>query len=265
MVPRPFSFTQLSMLRMFEDSVQSMNLDYVAGFFDGEGSVSAAVVHHATTVYGYKIGPRIRITQKRPAILKEIQEFLGFGRLQYDKCWNLHIQRREDCLRFVEFIAPRSKLKSKQLLLLKQVLDITNDGRQGGIGVYLPKSRMLRALDLIDEIRNLNGNKRVHNDTALVRRRVMDFDEVSYRARADAILARTTLNLLKAKTPEHKRKIGEAIKRFRARPEVKAMYSDRMSGEGNPMFGKSPSEEQLRGLRMGWRWNKGVKKRPGLL
>jgi intein/homing endonuclease len=233
-----------------------MNLDYIAGFFDGEGCASLALVRHPTAVYGYKLGPRIRITQKTREILDQIQEFLGMGKVRPDtRCWNLHIERRQDCLRFVELIAPRSKLKSKQLLLLKDGLETTSEGR-GGIGVYLPKDRMLHALDLIEQIRNLNGNKRVRNDLASVRKNVLEFDEIAHRIQADALLARTTLNLLKKKSPEHRRKIGEAIRRFRSIPEVKAAYSQRMRGNRNPQFGKPPNEKQLMGLRLGWGWNK---------
>jgi intein/homing endonuclease len=239
-----------------------MNLDYIAGFFDGEGSASVALVRHSTAVYGYKVGPRIRITQKTREILDQIQEFLAMGGIRRDrKCWNLHMERRQDCLRFVELIAPRAKIKSKQLLLLKEVLETTDDGRQGGIGVYLPKNRMLHALDLIEQIRNLNGNKRVRNDLGSVRKNVLKFDEVAHRAQADAILAKTTLNLLRKKSPEHRRKIGEAIRRFRSIPEVKAAYSERMRGNRNPQFGKPPNEKQLMGLRLGWGWNKGMTNR----
>lgn len=237
-----------------------MNLDWIAGFFDGEGSASVALVRHSSTVYGYKIGPRIRITQKTPEILREIQRVLGMGTVRFQlKCWDWGIQRRDDCLRFVELFASLSRLKSRQLLLLREVLAVTNDGRQGGIGVYLPKDRMLRALDLIEQIRKLNGNKRIHNDLATVRGIVANFDEKAYRTRSDAMLAKTTLNLLKAKTPEHRRKIGEAIRRFRSIPEVKTAYSMRMRGTRNPQFGKAPSEKQLQGLRLGWGWNKGKK------
>jgi len=236
-----------------------MNLDWIAGFFDGEGSVSAALVRHPTAVYGYKIGPRITLSQKTLPILKEVQRFLGMGALHQAHVWNYQIRRRDDCLKFVQMFAPRSRLKSRQLLLLKEVLDVTNDGRQGGIGVYLPKDRMLRALELVAQIRNLNGNKHIHNDLATAKERVVAFDEKAYRTRSDAILAKTTLNILKAKSPEHRRKIGEALRRFRSAPEVKEAYSMRMRGSRNPQFGKKATEKQLQGLKLGWGWNKGRK------
>lgn len=235
-----------------------MNLDWIAGFFDGEGSASVALARHRSTVYGYKIAPRIRMTQKTPGILCKIRDTLGMGNVRFqNKCWHWGIQRRGDCLRFVELFAPLSHLKSKQLRLLKETLDITDDGRQGGIGVYLPKNRMLQALELIEKIRNLNGNKRVRNDISVVRKTVSSFDALAYRARSEAVLARTTLNLLKEKSPEHRRKIGEAIRRFRANPEVKARYSQMMKSARNPQFGKSPTQKQLEGLKVGWQRNRG--------
>jgi intein-encoded DNA endonuclease-like protein len=65
----------------------TMNLDWIAGFFDGEGSVSAILDQDKKCFYGYKIIPHIQIAQKTKDILIEIEKFLNMGyvRVHYSK------------------------------------------------------------------------------------------------------------------------------------------------------------------------------------
>jgi len=74
---------------------------YIAGFFDGEGSISLSPKQ-----------AQVRIPQKDPTILEEIQELTAMGTLYYDKpnggsiisTWVVY--RQSDVVRFIRLIYP---------------------------------------------------------------------------------------------------------------------------------------------------------------
>lgn len=83
---------------------------WIAGFFDGEGSVS---------IY-QKRYPRINIYQKDTEPLLWIQEILGMGRLVFRGDRGsafLNISRREDVIRFLNLIDPHVRLRHRRLKL----------------------------------------------------------------------------------------------------------------------------------------------------
>lgn len=56
--------------------VTKLQLAYIAGFFDGEGSIHGHITSGAPQV-------RVTITQKNPEILYWIQKVLNMGRVRY--------------------------------------------------------------------------------------------------------------------------------------------------------------------------------------
>lgn len=87
-------------------AVEYMYMDwrYVAGFFDGEGSIVK------TPVYRY----RIFVTQTNEEVLKKIQAFTGVGSVvpitkrkkHWKNAWIYYISSSENILRFLRHIQP---------------------------------------------------------------------------------------------------------------------------------------------------------------
>lgn len=85
-----------------------MNWNYIAGFFDGEGSLTR-----------YKNGFRIFITQTNKEILKSIQSFSKVGNIfevtkrkpHWKDCWMLSITNHKDAHYFLEKISSRLVIK----------------------------------------------------------------------------------------------------------------------------------------------------------
>jgi len=89
-----------------------MTWQYIAGFFDGEGSL----VHN-------KKGYRIMISQTNEEVLTSIKEFIGFGNIFKNKkrqphwleSWVFYIAKQEDVLKFLKGILPFLIVKKIQI------------------------------------------------------------------------------------------------------------------------------------------------------
>lgn len=91
-----------------------ISLQYIAGFFDGEGSVFC-------TAKGYVA---VSITQRRPKVLYLIQAHLGYGRVLHSKA-GIHFYRitRTDYLEmFLSAIQPFTLEKRDQVDLALQMV-----------------------------------------------------------------------------------------------------------------------------------------------
>ena len=92
--------------------------DYVAGFFDGEGSLIIRFIPDKRYKSGFQIREHINITQKDLQILHLIQNRLSMGRIHFhkrDKIWYLNIYKIQDILRFVNVIKGRLVVKKDKL------------------------------------------------------------------------------------------------------------------------------------------------------
>lgn len=164
-----------------------MNLDYIAGFFDGEGSVSLQFHRMPACKYGYQFLPTISIAQKTRPILEEVQNFLGFGRIYGGHTHRFQIVGHSNIRRFISIFKTRSKLKKQQLELLEEAVGLLHPKPLRGNQLWggaLPKQNVLRLLQLVEEIRDLNGirGKRT-NSVPAVRKEVEEFDEDAYQQR----------------------------------------------------------------------------------
>lgn len=107
-----------------------MNLDYVAGFFDGDGAVSLNVtdVPARSLVRKVNVTHRICFAQstRNLAILQSIQGFLGMGRIttrRGGEIADLHISRRDDVSQFIRLMRNRLVVKREPLLLLERAIE----------------------------------------------------------------------------------------------------------------------------------------------
>src|SRR3989338_586617 len=102
-----------------------MTWDYIAGFFDGEGSL----VHNGKRF-------RILIPQTHEGVLLEIKNFIGSGTIykvtkrkeHWKECWVYCIARQEDVLKFIKKI--KNNLIVKKITVLNAIprLTITLNG-----------------------------------------------------------------------------------------------------------------------------------------
>lgn len=103
-----------------------MTWTYIAGFFDGEGSLIKKP---------NKKSYRIQIAQTNKKVLKEILEYVGCGHICHPKkrkphwkeSWMFYISKQEDVLKFLKKIADNLIVKRKQVneflpILEEQVL-----------------------------------------------------------------------------------------------------------------------------------------------
>jgi len=94
-----------------------MNWQYIAGFFDGEGSINVTRRGKPTIFY------RVDMSQKYPEALEAIQEFLGYGIIyhRYDgkrNIYELRINRKSDIIDFVTHVLPYSIVKREKIIWL---------------------------------------------------------------------------------------------------------------------------------------------------
>jgi len=102
-----------------------MTWEYVAGFFDGEGSI----VHNGK-------GFRIAITQTNEEVLKKIQKLSGAGYIltlkkrksHWKDSWLFYIAKQEDVYRFIlgikDYLIVKKQLAEQTVVKLKIHLEI---------------------------------------------------------------------------------------------------------------------------------------------
>lgn len=104
-----------------------MDLNYVAGFFDGEGSFVVSLKPDKRYVNGVQIDTHINITQKNQEVLKLIQQEFQMGKIYFhsrDKLWHFNIYKLNDKLKFVEMLKNRLFVKQGQLKKFSAVLQM---------------------------------------------------------------------------------------------------------------------------------------------
>jgi hypothetical protein len=92
-----------------------MDLDYIAGFFDGEGNLHISRV--GSLVNGLpKLQIRVRFYQKNREILNIIKNYLKFGTIYENRgLFELTIYRKEEVKAFLEMIKDKVYLKREQV------------------------------------------------------------------------------------------------------------------------------------------------------
>ncbi len=101
-----------------------MDYQYIAGFFDGEGSAMVMTIRRnlsGKTIY--RLRPTISIAQGTQDILKDIATRLGYGSIQKsgDRCYKLLITGNKNIIDFVNNVGKFSVLKNRQLKLLQEL------------------------------------------------------------------------------------------------------------------------------------------------
>ena len=100
-----------------------MSWGYISGFMDAEGSSSASMSKKYVRAHDHYV---ISIAQKNLEILKEIHDFMGYGKLYEHSdnkgMWNLNIVNHEKQLNFIEHVLPFSIVKKQVLTETKEFI-----------------------------------------------------------------------------------------------------------------------------------------------
>jgi len=137
-----------------------MNWDYIAGFFDGEGTVSFSIIENPSG-YGYDIRPLVKISQKDKQILEEIQAFMNIGNTvsnsHHTKTNNINWTQRAYSVnvssyqhqKFVcNMLKDKVHVKSKQFALLDEFLEL----KAMYFRKTVPKEMTLKLLDIAEKV-----------------------------------------------------------------------------------------------------------------
>lgn len=138
-----------------------MNKQYIAGFFDGEGS-AMCLTDKRKVKYGtiYRIRPVISISQKHRFMLDKIRDYLGCGHVELDGGKNAYkfiCNGHANILKFIESVGGYIIIKKEQIRLLKALIIFKKSLPQNA---PYTKEQLIKILDFRDEIHRLNAGNR---------------------------------------------------------------------------------------------------------
>jgi hypothetical protein len=175
-----------------------LSLDYIAGFFDGEGSVTLGIYRSPKTKYGFGFFTRISISQKQPEVLFLIKQSLGFGEVETFKEYsNYRIRKKPDVLRFIDLMQPKVNIKKAQLMLLKEAIVILYKQIEKGKCPRTPytKEETLQLLEIANKLRALNRKGPNSTNLEQAKAAITVFNEEQYRQRISEVEKRNLQNL----------------------------------------------------------------------
>lgn len=163
-----------------------MNWDYIAGFFDGEGTIYFRVAKTKRKGFGYDITPNFRISQKDKNILEEIQKFMAFGYVGGTRCHNgftneiqwsqrahaLNVQGAQNLEYLCDILSDRVITKKKQIDYLKEYLILKKPYRFASV----PKQVMLQFLDIAQKtsLSSVKPSRKYQEKITKIRQEIMD-------------------------------------------------------------------------------------------
>jgi len=118
---------------------------YIAGFFDGEGSISSPLVRSRRV--------RIAIGQKNLQVLQCIYQMLGIGHLHRRNkhtTYSYHIDNKKDVLDFIHLVQPYCVVKKEKLKIGKKLALLTQENSTKKISSELHSMRDRLAKQLRD-------------------------------------------------------------------------------------------------------------------
>ena len=148
----------------WEVDVNSFSDKYVAGFWDGDGSIVATVEKRPERRrFPYRVRLKIVFTQhsRHKKIIVLLWEFLGKAGHIWDvsshNLVELVIQDRTEVTRILKRIRPHLIIKKRQALLMEDILKIYEKSKVNTRS-SLFESEYASVLSLVKEIRRLNSN-----------------------------------------------------------------------------------------------------------
>jgi intein-encoded DNA endonuclease-like protein len=107
-----------------------MDSNYLAGFFDGEGSLIIRIRPDKRYKTGFQVLLVADITQKSRGVLDLIQENLKMGNIDYhkrDDLYQFRIYKIRDLKKFIPLIADKAIVKRKELEKFSRCVEIVSN------------------------------------------------------------------------------------------------------------------------------------------
>ena len=132
-----------------------MDNNYIAGFFDGEGSAMILTIHRQMEIgVIYRFRPVIKIAQKTNEVLEAIRNYVGYGHIDYAKDKNGYtINGLEGVLAFIQKIAPYCYLKREVLLTVRELAEFQQSHTRN---IPYTLEDTIKMLDMRDRVFELN-------------------------------------------------------------------------------------------------------------
>lgn len=130
-------------------------LPYIAGFFDGDGSIYVRAKPNPSYKYGYQIAPYITFFQSaQETKFPELMQLIGFGtmRLRKDGMYEFTVGKQDELREFLTVILPYLNLKKDQAILMLEILECKKQVQNA--------KDFAKLLEKIERFRDLNYSKK---------------------------------------------------------------------------------------------------------
>lgn len=124
---------------------------YLAGLFDGEGSLQVRLREDVRYKAKYHTILRVEVSQKRPSVLRLLQKELQMGYLHHDKkrdIWSFYVHKLADIKKFIETVDGKLHVKNEEMQRFKMCIEmldrkqhLTVDGVENIKQMWRPQSR----------------------------------------------------------------------------------------------------------------------------
>ena len=187
-----------------DENLKNINIEYIQGLFDAEGCIYIDKRNHTF---------HISIAQKNhPLLLVEIKKFLGFGQVyNFQFC----INKKNDCLHFLELMKPGIIVKYNQVIAMETFLN-TNDTNIK-TEMYKICNREKHKIEHFIDINQKEGGKDGFNEiTQIKKNKNLVFKEILlnqfYKEKSEKMMGEGNHNFGKEFSEEHKKKISTSIR-----------------------------------------------------
>jgi len=130
--------------------LKKIELAYIAGFLDGDGTVISLVEKHREKKYGLRIRVLVEFTQhdQNLMILKFLKSKIGEGNINKSlrNVWKYSIKDQKAVREILKLLEPFSLIKKRQIKFALKVLDLDLSKKQN----------LLKAARLSDKLSKLN-------------------------------------------------------------------------------------------------------------
>ncbi len=102
-----------------------VNKAYISGLLDGDGAIMACIEKHAEKKFGFRIRIYIKISQNNEKILNWCKLIIGMGRIRNVRGneYEWQVRNQTEAKEVLELLIPYLKIKKKQAMLAKRILN----------------------------------------------------------------------------------------------------------------------------------------------
>lgn len=135
------------MVNTVRKKVFEVNKAYLAGLFDGDGSIMAMIEKHQQMKFGFRLRVIFKISQKERKSLMKLKKKFLFGKIVSNrKAYDWIIRDQCNIKKILNYLSPYVIVKSKQVKLALKIINANKD----------TKDNFLNTAKLTDSLAKLN-------------------------------------------------------------------------------------------------------------